>query len=195
MARPTAVAPPPPLASRRARLRPPSQEFLSELYDLAVTEQIPWQWGTSSETGSTFQNSLVDGVLVNFAIEDARDGRGVGFVSAYNANFHHLYCYVTVILHPEFTMRAWPIEGAILFGNYLFVKHNLRHLYLQTTDMHVEQFRSGMGSAFELEARFRDRLLLNGEAHDLLVLTISRERWFETGGPLIERMTRPSPAG
>jgi RimJ/RimL family protein N-acetyltransferase len=184
----------PPLTSRRTRLRPLSPRFIEDFYELAITQQIPWQWSTLEETPDAFRQSLGDNVLSSFMIEDRRDGRPVGYVSAYSPNFHHRFCFLTALLHPDFQLRVWPLEGVMLFVNYLFVKNNMRHIYLQTATPYFEQFRSGVGKSFELEAHFRNRLILNGEPADLYVLTVSRERWEQQAPDLIARITRPLPA-
>lgn len=179
------------MTSRRTRLRPPSPPFLDELYELATTNQIPWQWHSAAETPESFQQSLHENVLVNFAIEDIRNGRGVGLLSAYGANLHHGFCYISMMLHPEFQLRAWPLESAVLFANYLFVKFNLQNLYAETAGPYLEQFKSGIGSTFEVEGRFRNRLLINGERHDMYVLTITRDNFMTNAKEGIERLTTP----
>jgi RimJ/RimL family protein N-acetyltransferase len=183
----SAAAPAPlPLTSRRTRLRPLGPQFLDELYERAVTGDIPWQW-PGAETPEAFRESLWSGVLTQFAIEDRRSGRSVGLISASRANFHHGYCYLSLMLFPEFRMRMWPLEGAWLFGNYLFTRFNLRHIYAETPGPYFAQFRSGEGTLFDVEARFRDRVILNGEPHDLYVLAISRDRWLKRGVALLDR--------
>lgn len=181
-----------PLRSRYTRLRPPNSTFIDHLYEMAATDQIPWPWPVVSETPTSFRESLWSDVLTQFAIEDARNGRGVGLISAYKANPIHRYAYVSLILHPAYHLRVWPLEAVLLFANYLFVKFNMRKLYAESAEPYFAQFRSGAGSMFEVEGHFRDRVIVNGAPQDLYVLTFSRERWFEHGLPLLERCM-PSP--
>jgi hypothetical protein len=139
------------------------------------------------ETPETFRQSLWNGVLTQFAIEDRRSGSNVGLVTAYGANLAHGYAYTSLILYPEYRLRVWPLEGAILFGNYLFSRFNLRNLYAETPAPYLEQFKSGIGRLFEIEAQFKDRLVINGEEQDLYILTFTRERWLRDGAEALER--------
>jgi RimJ/RimL family protein N-acetyltransferase len=164
---------------------------MHELYELAATNQIPWSWGSPAETPDTFRQSFWSGVLAQFEIDDVRDGRSIGLLTGYGANLPHGYCYVSMVLHPDYRLRAWPLEGALLFANYLFVRFNLRHLYAETAATHLEQFRSGIGRFYEVEGRFRNRLVMNGEPEDLYILTVSRDRWLQKGVPLLERCIAP----
>lgn len=188
MAAPTAR--PVPLVSRRTRLSPPTREFLDDLYRLATTNQVPWMW-PGPETPETFYQGVWNRTLCSFAVEDRRSGRGVGLLTAYNANTIHGYAYVSMILVPEFQMRVWPLEGAVLFANYLFVKFALRNLYAEAAGRYLEQFKSGIGTLFEVEGCLRRRLVLNSEVEDLYILTFSRERWLSDGDQWLQRCVTP----
>jgi RimJ/RimL family protein N-acetyltransferase len=183
-----------PMTSRRTRLRPPAPQFIEELFELAATNQIPWSW-QGPETPDGFRESFWAGVAVQFAIEDVRNGRSVGLLVAYNMNPFHQFCYISMFLHPDYRLRVWPLEGALLFANYLFTKFNMRNLYAETADPYFDQFRSGIGTFFEVEGRLRDRVVVNGETRDLYILTFKRDRWLEDGVPLLERCTAPARGG
>jgi hypothetical protein len=167
------------MQGRFTRLGPVTPRFTEELFELAATNQIPWQWRHNPETPDGFRESLWRGVLVQYAVQELRTGRDVALVRADNANLFHGHAYLTMMLHPAFRMRGWPMEGAGLFGDYLFTKFNLLQLYAETPASVFAQFRSGAGRAFEIEARFRDRVLVNGRREDLYVLTFARDRWLE----------------
>ena len=178
---------PPQLETRHTQIRPPSQQFIEELYHLACCGQIPWQWHGRGETPGSFQESLWNGIFVQFAIQDRRNGQGVGLISSYQANAHHGFAYVSMTLMPKYRLRVWPLEGALLFANYLFVKYNLRNLYAESAEANFMQFSSGEGEIFEVEGKLKGHLLVNGQPQDLYILRISRESWFESGVKLLER--------
>jgi len=175
-----------PMQGRYTRLAPFSREFSEELYQLAAANLIPWQWH-APETPEAFQDSLWRGVLVQYAIQDLRTGRSVGFIRADNANLFFGFVYLTMMMHPAYRMKAWPLEGALLFANYLFTKFNLENLYAETTDSYLKQFASGIGTVFEVEGRLRNRVVINGTREDLYILTISREHWLAEGKPALDR--------
>lgn len=175
------------LESRATRLRPPTPGFVEELYTLAAVGEIPWQWNAATETPQSFAEAFWDGVLVQFAIEDRRDGRPVGLISAYNANLFHGYAYASLTLLPDHRLKVWPLEGALVFANYLFTRYNLRNVYAESAEPSFLQFRSGSGDFFEVEGQLRERLVVNGEPRDLYILRVSRERWQERGAELLAR--------
>jgi hypothetical protein len=84
-----------------------------------------------------------------------------------------------MILHPDRTMRIWPLEATLLFANYLFTKLNLRNMYAQTRSRISNNSRSGKGTFFEIEGRLRDSAIVNGQARDVYILTFTRKRWNE----------------
>jgi RimJ/RimL family protein N-acetyltransferase len=178
-----------PLETRRVRLLPPNGSFVDKLYLMAATNQIPWQWA-GAESPDNFRRSLWENVLAQFAIIDARTRAEVGIVRADNANLYHGFSHISMMLFPGYRLRAWPLEAALLFGNYLFQKFSLQNLYAETPASIFSQFRSGVGRYFEVEARFKDRLVTNGEREDLYVLTFTRDTWAEQGRPALERLEK-----
>src|SRR5262245_35665894 len=188
VARPRSTAEDLPLRGRYTQLVPPPPQFLDELYEMAATNQIPWQWG-GPETPDAFRESLWRGVLVMYAIQELRTGRCVGLLKAENANLYHGYAYMTMMIHPAYRMRVWPLEATILFGNYLFRKFNLHNLYAETASSYFAQFESGRGTAFEVEGCLRDRVLVNGHREDLYILTFKRERALTEWADGIARIT------
>lgn len=183
-----------PFRGRYTRLRPLTPQFVDELFELAATNLIPWQW-RGPETPDAFRESLWHGVLVQFQVEDLRTGRPVAVVRADNANLFSGFAYLTMMLHPAIRMRAWPLEGAVLFGHYLFTKFGFQNLYAETPTSYFEQFKSGAGKLFDIEGRLRSRAVVNGRREDLYILTFTRERWLTDGIRAVERCTRSLEAG
>jgi RimJ/RimL family protein N-acetyltransferase len=181
-----------PLQGRKVRLVPLRPDFVEQLYVAAATNAIPWQWH-GPETPHHFQESLWANVLVQFAVEEVSTGRPVGFVRADHANLFHGFAYFTLMIFPEYRMRGWTFEAPILFANYVFRKFNLQNLYAEMPSGLLGQVQSGIGTAFELEGRMRNRVVVNGERQDLCILTLSRERAMSVGAEAVARITR-SPA-
>lgn len=182
-----------PMEARRTRLSPPTPQFVEEIYQLAATDRIPWMW-PGAQTRQAFYETFLHNVFVQFAIQDVRNDRSVALAWAYDVSPFHGFCYVSMVTHPDYRRRAWPLEGTLLFANYLFTKLNLRNIYATAAGPHFEQFRSGEGNFFQVEGRLTDRFMLNGEPEDLYILTFKRERWLERGKLLLEsRLTPPDP--
>jgi hypothetical protein len=136
-------------------------------------------------TPRDFDESLWQGVLCQFAIESVRTGEQVGLVRADRANLFHGYAFLSVTFLPEYRMRGWPVEGVALFASFLFTKFNLQNIYSEAAEVHLGQYKSGLGRYFEIEACFKGRLVLNGVRQNQYVLTHRRE----TSVPLLDPAT------
>jgi hypothetical protein len=143
-------------------------------------------------TPRDFEESLWRGVLVQYAIESTRTGEQVGLLRADQANLFSKYVYISMFLLPEFKMRGWPLESLLFFANFLFKRFDLAHLYAETAEVHLEQYRSGSGKFFEVEACFKNRVVINGVRQNLYVLTIERERALQLCEAMIGRTGRSS---
>lgn len=169
----------PPMLSRHTRLRPLTPPDYDELYVLASSGEIPWQWHGLPASPENFRETLWSRTLVQFAIS-SRNGSDdfAGLVTAYGANLAFGTCYMQMLLSPGFRSLAWPIEGAVLFLNYLFQKYPLRKVYAEATTDTMPFFQSGEGSlGYTIEGHLRDHLFVNGRYVDLFILSISRDAW------------------
>jgi RimJ/RimL family protein N-acetyltransferase len=182
-----------PLQGRRTRLVPPSPALWDRLYLLASTDEVQWPWLT--RTPRDFEESLWRGVISQFAIAHHRTGEQAGLVRADNAHLLHGYAFVSIYLLPEFQMRGWPMEGLVLFVNFLFRKFGLQNLYAEVTEDYLTQYGSGIGTSFEVEACFKNRLLVNGERQNQYILTLDRERALANGAEMIERLSTAPQSG
>jgi hypothetical protein len=178
-----------PIQSRNTRLVPPKRELVDELYRLAATSQIPWPW-SGPVSPAAFEDSLWRNVLVQFGIEDVRNGRPVGYLRADNASLFHGYAFLSMVILPDYRMRGWPLEGVFLFVNYLFRAYNLHRLYAEVTEARLSQYRSGLGHYFEIEACFRDRLTINGTRQNQYVLTCTRDLALTECAAMMDRIIR-----
>jgi hypothetical protein len=182
-----------PLEGRATRLAPPNRILTERLFVHAMTNEIPWPF-VGSMTPTDFEESLWRGVLVQYAIESTRTGEQVGLLRADQANLFHRFAYISVFLLPEFKMRGWPLESLVFFANFLFKRFDLEHLYAEVAEVHLEQYRSGSGKFFEIEACFNDRLVVNGVRQNMYVLAVERDRALQLCASMIGRTTRHSMA-
>lgn len=176
-----------PMRSRSVQLRPPTDRHLDRIYHLACQSDIAWDWRGRRESPTGFRESLLADLLAMFAIVDRRTEHEVGLVRALEFHPLHRYVYMSTALLPAYQGRVWPLEGALLFANYLFVKYDLRHIYGRATEGEWTRFRSGDGRYFELEAQLKAHLIINSEPQDHFILTLSKEMWMSRGLGLLER--------
>lgn len=176
-----------PMASRHARIQPPSNGFISRLYDLACQGEVPWIWSGGQRTLQEFRSALQTD-FVQFAIVRRRDSIEVGLMSAYDVDLFHGTAQVRFALLPQAQMRVWPFEAAILFANYMFTKFNLRKLCGRSIDKNFAQLRSGQGQFFIVEGCLKGHFMIDGASQDMYLAAVDRQRWTEIGKPLLARI-------
>lgn len=64
-----------------------------------------------------------------------------------------------------------------MFVSRLFNDFPFRKLYLESAESNSMRFGGGRSVLLEEEARFRERVWLNGRFEDLVVHSVSRDAW------------------
>lgn len=167
-----------PLAGHYARLRPPYQSDYAWLYDLFTAPQniVRWRLRGATPSPENFARFLWDSVLAQFVIED-QNGKSIGLVTAYQANFVNRFAYIAVVVDDESRDTGCALEATGLFVEYLFQNWEFRKIYIETLEMNYRQFFSGARRVFEVEGRLKDHEYLGGAYQDFLILAITRESW------------------
>lgn len=163
--------------------------FIEELYVRVAIGEVPWMWRGAPETPQAFHDLIWSDVLVQFAIESLHDAEPVGLVTAYNSNLFHRFCHLRVVVPSQHRESPGPLEGTVVFLNYLFAKFGLRNVYAEVTGMGLGGFQSAEGALFSPVGTFEDRLVAQGGFDDLHLFSMSRAQWIEKGLPLFERAT------
>jgi len=168
-----------PLEGRRVLLRPVGVSDHAWLYLLSTHEENAFRWRYRGDTPSpeVFLRSLWDQVLVQLVVEERSTKQPVGLVVAYGADFQNSHVQVAVLLDPSVQRQAWPHEAVILFVNYLFINWNLRKLYAEALGFNYQQFASGAGRIFRVEAKLREYHYWDGRYWDKFIFACTREDW------------------
>src|SRR6266511_1192025 len=135
----------PTMTSRSVQLRPPTNRFIDSIFQLACTADVPWAWRGHRETAEGFRESLYNDLLAMFAIRDRRNDQEIGLVCAQEFQALHRFAYMSTLLMPAYQGRVWPLEGTVLFANYLFTRFDLRHLYGRVIEADFAALSSGVG--------------------------------------------------
>jgi hypothetical protein len=124
-------------------------------------------------------------VLAQYLVQAPRQRRPIGIVLAYNPNFQDQYAYVAAASFDSQTRSPVMMLGFGMFINYVFTCWPFRKLYLETSEYNWDQFASGEGRYFEVEARLRDHLFFGGRYWDQLTLGMYRSTWLDLGRRLL----------
>jgi RimJ/RimL family protein N-acetyltransferase len=138
-----------------------------------------------------FAAELNQGYLTQFTVAGERRSEVLGVAGVYNANVHDGTAYLSVMVDSSHTGTGTGVEALLLMADYCFRVWTFRKLYLETAAYNYDAFASGAGSFFEVEGRLRDHLYYAGRHWDLIIASIRRETWPESGGRMLRALTGP----
>lgn len=122
------------------------------------------------------QRVLWEDVLAQFIVRD-RAGTPLGLVSCIGADLRNRHAHIAVLADPASRGTGLMAAGAWSFAGYLFSQFDLRKLYAEALESNFEQFRSGAGHRFEVEGRLTEHEYVDGRFEDLVIVSLTRERW------------------
>lgn len=100
---------------------------------------------------------------------------------AYNPDMANGTVYLAALIDNKYHRKVWPMEGILMFVDYLFKNWNFRKIYAETPEFSASQFASGAGSLFVEEGRLSQHQFHQGKYWDYITYALTRERW-ETRG-------------
>lgn len=179
------------LEGNYARLRPLAQNDYAYLYGLSLSAKnnARWRYRGATPSPERFVTDLWDGVLAQFIIETPEPRKPAGLVVAYNPDQANGNVYLGVLIDNAYHRKAWPMEGILMFVDYMFQNWPFRHLYAETTEYSAAHFSSGAKTLFEEEGRLRENTYFQGRYWDYIYYTLTRERWEEKGIKLLEKFS------
>lgn len=176
------------LQGKFARLRPLAQTDYGYFYDLSLSAQnnARWRYRGSTPSPERFVTDLWSGVQAQFVIETPPPRKRAGLVVAYNADLANGTVYLATLIDNEYHRKVWPLEGILLFVEYLFQNWNFRKIYAETPEFSASQFSSGAGSLFEEEGRLRQHQYFKGRYWDFIIYALARELWEKRGRAVLD---------
>lgn len=172
---------PPPLSGKHVLLFAPTPSDYDWIYRLASSEDVThrWRFGGLLPSPATFETVLWQGCDVQFGMRSIEHDRPIGLVQLMNYSARHGHGSLSVLIEPTLLRRGWPLEGVLLFINYVFRTLPLRKLYFESLEPIFESYRSAVGEFLVEEGRLRAHEFFNGRYHDLIVTALHREVWSE----------------
>lgn len=179
------------LEGKFARLRPVSQKDYGYLYDLGLSAQnnARWRYRGTTPSPDRFVADLWSGVLAQFLVESPEPRRQAGLVVAYNTDLANGTVFLAVLIDNAFHRKVWPLEGVMLFVDYLFRNWAIRKVYAEAPEFSASHFSSGAQELFEEEGRFREHQFFQGRYWDYIYYSLTRKRWEEQGRKLLMKLS------
>lgn len=169
------------LESRHARLREVSMADYEMLYRMVTLAEATSRWRFRGTTPSPedFRSLLWRGVVGQFIIESRDSHVPVGLVTAFDADFPNGVVHLAVLLGSEAQGKGWPIEGVILFLDYIFSHWPFRKIYAESIAFNAATYLRGSRKLFTEEGCLRDHEYYRGRYWDVHVLALYRAVWLE----------------
>lgn len=145
-----------------------------------------WRFRGATPSPSEFEQALWEGVLAQYIIESSQDSRLLGLVVAYGADTRNGHARIAIALEPNSWSKGWPLEGLILFVDFIFRHWNVRKLYAEVAGFNLERVASGLGRIFREEGCLRDHEWHDGRYWDVHLLAVWRDDWIDLRERLIE---------
>ncbi len=164
------------LHGRRVRLVPLTGAHQADALDLFTRAENLNQFRFRGTTPSpeSFLRLLWDRVLCQFAVVE--EGRMVALVSAFEADMRNRHVHVAVVSRPD-AAPGVGLEGLALLIEHLFTEFDFRKVYAEVMEPNAAAFRSGLDRVVEVEGRLVDHEYMGGSYHDMLILSVTRDRW------------------
>lgn len=162
------------LSSSRVRLRSVRAADSDWLYDLLTrTSGSRWRYRGRTPAPGEFHVDLWRGVLSQFVVTDAED-RPVGLVGAYNANTTAGHCHVFAVGATD--QGRLITEATARFADWLFESFEFHKLWIESAEFNLAQFAS-LTDLATVEGRLTNFDYWGGRFWDLLILSVTQERW------------------
>lgn len=176
----------PSLSGSRVRLRPVLPSDLEWLY-LAASEpetSLKWRLQGSSISFDRFAEFLWRGTEVQFLILDRASDVRLGLVQLIRYDPRASTAHLSAFVSKEAQGLGWPLEGVLLFIDYVFTSISIRKIYLESLTPAYEQYASIVGTYLELEGVLREHDVFDGQLVDLHISSLTRSRWIAERGNL-----------
>jgi RimJ/RimL family protein N-acetyltransferase/acyl carrier protein len=168
------------LATDRVCLRavePTDYPFIKDL-ELTPPRLVAYRHRGSTPAPEAFAQRLWHGVLAQFLAVAVADGRPLGLVAAYSADYRNANAQIAVVaVGEEDPDAALVIEATELFVDFLFDAFNFNKLYAYVLEVNYPRFARLVGPVVSLEGVLRGHEFFEGRWVDTCILAVHRDAW------------------
>ena len=103
----------------------------------------------------------------------------VGYVYSYDYKFFDGHCKVCIFLKKQYRDVGMGALCGMRFMSDLFSSYPLRKIYIDVYDYNEQSLQCNLGIGFVEEGCLKDYRFLDGKYHDMHLLSITRDAFFE----------------
>jgi RimJ/RimL family protein N-acetyltransferase len=175
------------LEGKRIALRDFLIEDIESVYDWICQPDITRYLVTGSlpktlrETEAYVERQMARTDPLNhaFVIMLRADASSIGITACHNIDWPNRVAEVGIIIgEPEQLSRGYGTEALMLLLGYSFDRLNLHRVFLRVLDFNQRAIESYLKCGFSKEGRLRDAVFLDGDYHDVIVMSILEEEFF-----------------
>lgn len=189
-------------ASNHVVIRPVMPPDFDWVYQAATMTSAGSHWRLHGSIPTIEQfKQLLDGNTTSTYImcareagADGRPGQPFGMVQTFLLSHADRHAQITAFIHPAFQKRAWPLEGIILYLDYIFTVYSLRKIYFETTEYEIGQFGSALNKIMVEEGCLKGHRRLYDKYADVYYMALYRDALIDIAKRILPKgtqLTRP----
>jgi RimJ/RimL family protein N-acetyltransferase len=168
----------------RVRLAPVGREDHIFLYNLAVADENAYRWVLRGEMPpfERFIEEHAPSFNNSFIVWLKETGERIGQALIYNIDLRNGHIYVAVVIAPEGIGRGLGRETLGVLIRYVLAVYPVRKVYAEVPDFTFAGVEQDVSDApvmelFEVEGRLREHVFIDGEYHDVYLISFNRAHW------------------
>jgi RimJ/RimL family protein N-acetyltransferase len=126
-----------------------------------------------------FMGNLTHGYHDFYVVEDGETKEVMGYIYSYEFRPYDGHCKVCTVLTEKYRAVGVGAVVGLRFLNELFSNYPLRKVYIDVYDYNKQSLQSNIDAGFVEEGLLKNFRYENGEYHDMHVLGLTRERFYE----------------
>lgn len=178
---------------RHVRARPILPADYGWVYEVAVLTDTGSHWRLHGQTPpyEAFASTvLFENAAATYLLERRSTGERMGLVQLVNHHAGARNGFLTAFLVPEYRALGWPMEGIVLFADFVFSAYNLEKLYLESLSDEAARYRSLVGRFLVEEGRLRSHRLVHGRWMDAHLFALYRPAMAELSAAFLPDAAR-----
>jgi RimJ/RimL family protein N-acetyltransferase len=168
----------------RVRLAPVTPADHAFLYNLATSDENAYRWILRGAIPpfEQFIEQHGPGFATSFTVWLMETGERIGQALIYNIDLRNGHLHLGVAVTPDNISRGLGRESLGVLIGYAFAVYPVRKLYAEGPGFTFSGVELGVTDApvmdlFAVEGRLRDHLYVDGEYHDLYLVSFARRHW------------------
>jgi RimJ/RimL family protein N-acetyltransferase len=167
------------LRGRRIELARVAPSHYAALHEIATSASMAHLWPLLGRTVplDQFGSYLAQMAPVQLTMLRRDNGEPVGLVQGIDEDLRSRRIGLGLVVEPALWSSGWPLEGVVLFLEYLFSGLGFRKVYCHMPTSVLERTGGAMDLYLTEEGVYRQHALVGGVHEDVHILSIHRDRW------------------